>query len=234
MNSLTVLDFGVLRTDGNGLYSIFDVIRICGQKDPYNVWNRLQIDFPEVLTNCQNLKFPGKGQKETPVTDKEGLLRIIGLLPGTMGNKYRDLAAKTVMHLLDNPAQLAGAAIDRIKDKDELEEVTNKALNKYLSTYHPLMGEIKSRKGEKYTYMHVNSTNTKTVMGAEPAIIKAERGGDTARTHATSDELMHLYVLQGIQEKGLKKFDAKGHVEISKVITDVADDFADLMNKYSI
>lgn len=235
MNSLTVLDFGVLRTDGFGKYSVFDLIRICGQKNPYEFWNRLQIKYPDVLTGCTNLKFPGKGQKETPVTDKEGLLKVIGLLPGAISDKYRDTAAKTVLQLLENPDQLAIAAIDRIKGKKELEEVTNKALNKYISTYHPLMGEIRKRDGvSPVTYQHVNTVNTKAIMGKEPHLIKAERGGKTARENATSDELMHLYVLQSIQQKGLQNRDAKGHSEISRTIQEVADDFQNLLGKYGV
>ena len=180
-------------------------------------------------------KFEGRGQKETPVINRETALYIIGLLPGVAGKKYREMAAKLVSTYLENPDQLAKAAIDRIKGKKELEEVTNKALNKYISTYHPLMGEIRKRDGvSPVTYQHVNTVNTKAIMGKEPHLIKAERGGKTARENATSDELMHLYVLQGIQVDGLQKFKAEGHSEISKIIQDVATDFEQLLKKYKI
>lgn len=233
--SIVLDEFGDIRVTADGHLSVYDLIRVIGgQKDPYNAWKRLIKEFPAVLTFCQDWKFKGERQRKTPVVNKEAALKIVGLLPGTVGDKYRDAAAKLVLTYLENPDQLAKAAIDRIKGEKELEEVTNKALNKYLSTYHPLMGEIKKRNGVDTTYKHVNTVNTKTVMGKEPHLIKAERGGKTARENATVKELGYLQVLQDIQANGLQKFNADGHSEISKVIQDVASDFEQLMAKYKI
>ena len=62
-----------IRVNENGCYSVFDVIRFCGCKSQHEVWKRLCVSFPEVLTKCENFKFPGKGQRETPVANREYL-----------------------------------------------------------------------------------------------------------------------------------------------------------------
>ena len=49
------------------------MIRVLGgQKNPRQVWERLIASHPEVVPKCDNLQFPGAGQRETPVaTNKE-------------------------------------------------------------------------------------------------------------------------------------------------------------------
>lgn len=106
----------IRRTSG-GLVSVFDIIRVIGgQKNPYEVLERLQRAYPDVLTDCENIKFPGRGQKETPVINKTGALKIIGILPGEAGSKYRAEAAALVLDWYESPEELAVKAFDRITD----------------------------------------------------------------------------------------------------------------------
>ena len=50
-----------------------------GQKNPHDTWKRLAGTYPEVLGKCENLKFPGPGQRDTPVAkDKEAAFYILG------------------------------------------------------------------------------------------------------------------------------------------------------------
>lgn len=58
------------RTQAEGQPSVFDMIRVLGgQKAPHKAWERLVDTHTEVLTKCQNLQFPGPGQRETPGRD---------------------------------------------------------------------------------------------------------------------------------------------------------------------
>ena len=56
------------------------MIRVLGgQKNPHDAWARLVETHPEVLGKCENLKFPGPGQRDTPVAkDKEAAFYILG------------------------------------------------------------------------------------------------------------------------------------------------------------
>lgn len=108
MSNLSVLGYGEIRKTEDELFSVYDVIQVVGgQKDPYNTWKRLSIEYPEVLTKCQDFQFPGKGQRKTPISTKENVLYIIGLLPGTVGRSYREDAAKLVMSKLNSEIQLS-------------------------------------------------------------------------------------------------------------------------------
>lgn len=69
------------------------------------MWNRLCSEYPDILAKCELSVLRGKdgrkGHKPTPVSDKEGTLYIIGLLPGAVGKTYREQAAKLVLRYLD-------------------------------------------------------------------------------------------------------------------------------------
>ena len=69
-------DGSEIRVTDDGRYSVFDVIAFCGKKSQSEVWKRLCVQFPEVLTKCDNFKFPGKGQRETPVASREGFCTL--------------------------------------------------------------------------------------------------------------------------------------------------------------
>lgn len=96
--NLALFDYGEIRVTSDSRYSVFDVVRVIGgKKNPWDAWDELGKQFPEVLAFSEDFKFPGRGQKPTPVTNKEGLLHIIGLLPGAVGRSYREDAAKLML-----------------------------------------------------------------------------------------------------------------------------------------
>ena len=57
--------------------SIIDVIMVIKAQDAKAAsveWCRLADRYPEVSANCTHVKFPGKGQKSTPVADVKGIV----------------------------------------------------------------------------------------------------------------------------------------------------------------
>lgn len=69
-------DDAEIRVTADGRYSVYDVIRFCGCKGERKVWERLAERYSEVVTFCHNFKFAGKGQRETPVASREGILHF--------------------------------------------------------------------------------------------------------------------------------------------------------------
>jgi very-short-patch-repair endonuclease len=69
-----------IRTTEDGRFSVFDVIKFCGQKNPWEVWKRLVERYPELLDKCDKFKFPGKGQRQTPVADRQTIELILQYL----------------------------------------------------------------------------------------------------------------------------------------------------------
>jgi hypothetical protein len=112
---ISELDASIRRTD-DGRISVYDLIQACGNYKAggeRKAWLRLADQFPEVVAKCHTFKFPGRGQQNTPVTDREGALHIIGLLPGAVGRSYREAAAKLVVKYLDASPELAEDIISR-------------------------------------------------------------------------------------------------------------------------
>ena len=72
--------------------SIIDVaIAVTGKThhDAAQDYRRLLNQYPEVGTNCSHLKFPGRGQRDTPVVDVRGIVEIVMLLPGRHAARVR-------------------------------------------------------------------------------------------------------------------------------------------------
>lgn len=178
------------------------------------------------MQKCHNTRYPGRGgaAKATPSTNKEGALYIIGLLPGAVGQKYREEAAKLFLSYLDDPAKLGQIAVDRASTPEQVKQIESAARRKYLNSYHPLFDELGQRieSGDMWTFINVNSLNTKAVMGDSPKAIVSARGGQTARDRATDTELCALEVLQEAQKSGLLKRDANGSKDCYSICKEAA------------
>ena len=56
--------------------------------------------YPEVNGNIVNLKFPGRRQRNTPVTNAKGIVEIIMLLTGRQAARVRRQAAELLARYL--------------------------------------------------------------------------------------------------------------------------------------
>lgn len=243
--SIMLEQFGEIRVTEDGRLSAYDLIRVIGgQKNPYQVWKRLVQDFEPELTNCEDWKFPGERQRNTPIVDKETALKIIGVLPGASGKKYRDLAAKLVLAYLENPDQLAKAAIARVEDSKQLEEIAQTARSKYLAKgYHPHMENIRERldsPDDHFAYMAINKATTKAVTGKEPKQIQAERYQGLAKKPPSARQLLNDGELKlaenchGIQSVALTQRDVQGTKDTVATCVEIAELFEDMLKKAGI
>lgn len=93
-------DGTAIRVTEDGRFSVFDVLVAFGTADKKqnakNVLDRLCSQYSEVSTFCSNFKFPGRGQRETPVATEEGIYQILMLCPGKRGAEFRGWAAQIV------------------------------------------------------------------------------------------------------------------------------------------
>jgi hypothetical protein len=94
LESMTPLDIiHHIRWDGQSkkgsVYDVIELVTGCPQKGLYEYWNRVKDQHPEVPTRCGNLKFSGRGQKETPVADTATLIEIAWLCPGKVAAQFR-------------------------------------------------------------------------------------------------------------------------------------------------
>ena len=118
-----------IRRTEDSQYSVYDLIRIAGGKTgERTAFKRLCEQFPEVVAKCDNLQFPGAGQKLTPVATVENCLYILGLLPGVCGQSYRESAANIVRRYIEGDANLGVELILRDHNKERVDRAKKRLL----------------------------------------------------------------------------------------------------------
>lgn len=100
---------GSVAPDGLDYYAVYDAINfLCNKSERSSYGNttffRLTQDSSEfrdeLLTLCKNLKFPGKGQRETPCMTIRGLQRLIMILGGKVAAEYREIVESTFTRVM--------------------------------------------------------------------------------------------------------------------------------------
>jgi len=90
------------KTDEEKLSVIVIVSAITGLNavESARALRRIYDERPEVRARCTHHKFPGRGQRNTPVADLATIVEIIFLLPGRTAARVRYEAAKLVVRYL--------------------------------------------------------------------------------------------------------------------------------------
>ena len=111
-----------IRITSDKQVSVFDLIKVVGgQANPRKTWaDILKNHKEEVVTFCYNLKFPGIGQKLTPVVNVQGMVKILFWLPGELAKQFRNKSAEVMVRYLGGDITL----IDEIKAIDQEHQVT--------------------------------------------------------------------------------------------------------------
>ena len=94
--------------------SIIDVVMAVtggSQHDAARSLRRLSDQYPEVGPNWSHLKFKGKGQRDTCVTDAKGIVEVIMLLPGQQAARVRRQAAELLCRYLGGRPGSSGRAL---------------------------------------------------------------------------------------------------------------------------
>ena len=90
---------GMQNDDGMWYWSVFDFINFVTGRELGSSYGRVTLlrltnssqYASEVVTNCNNLKFPGSGEKETPCMTLRGLQRLLLILGGKVDSQYREI-----------------------------------------------------------------------------------------------------------------------------------------------
>ena len=99
-------------------YDVLQLITGCSAQNCSNVYSRVSEAFPEVLRNCNNFKFSGRGQRETPVADARTAVEIIMVLPGREAARVRKQAADVMVRYLGgDPSLVEEVAANRLRQE---------------------------------------------------------------------------------------------------------------------
>ena len=90
--------------------SVIDVVQVItgmAKNNAGNYFERMKTTHPEVSTNCRNYRFPGRGQRLTPVmADTRSIVELILALPGRHAARVRRQAAKLLVRYLGGDLSL--------------------------------------------------------------------------------------------------------------------------------
>lgn len=229
-------DNAEIRITEDGRYSVYDVIRFCtGSKNPSQFWNGDKTDrptrqkgiverFPEVIRKTDNFKFPGKGQRETPVANRENILYIIGLLPGTVGRSYRESAAKVFIAFLDASPELAESIIDRATP-ESLKRIETRLQGKKIRVSFTA---ILQDRGVTEGWQFGACTNAiyRPILGGDAKQLKEERGlakKENVRDHLSGVELAAVMLAENLALETIKNENATGFNQCHKASAKAGD-----------
>ena len=199
-----------IRVTPDGRFSVYDVIKFCGCSGERKVWERLSERFPEVVAKCHNFKFSGKGQRDTPVTDRAGIMQIIGLLPGSVGRSYRESAAKVFVAYLDASPELAGDIIDRATPKD-LQKIETRLKGKKIRV--AFTSVLQDRGVEGWQFGACTNAIYRPLLGASAPELREQRGlakNDNVRDVMSGVELAAVMLAENMALEKIHKEDIHG------------------------
>lgn len=219
-----------IRTTEDGRISVFDALETVGAKSPRMTWQRMAEAFPEVVTFCDNLKFPGAGQRLTPVTDAPGWRRILTVLPGLIGRQYRAEANTLVDRYLAGDVTLAAELIDKQTDPVKTAWIARRAHHKHSSVI--LNGALKRHGASQRGYRYVHDSLNIAVTGMPAQEIQLRRGNPVTKDNFTEQELAAHAMMQFATVNTLDSSEAVGDTDCVDVVNTVTQDFRPLLRKY--
>ncbi|WP_104992766.1 hypothetical protein [Deinococcus sp. NW-56] len=228
--TLSLPDAPAIRRTDDGRISVFDALQVVGAKNPRDMWKRLVDAFPEVVEICDNLRFPGAGQRLTPVTDEAGWRRIVSVLPGMLGRKYRAEANALVDRYLAGDATLAAELIDRQTDPEQARWLARRAQHKHSSIL--LNGSLARHGASKRGYRYVHNRLNLSVTGMVAQEIQLTRGNPTTKDNFTEQELAIHTTMQFAVINELDATAALGDMDCKGVADQVSSDFSPVLRRY--
>lgn len=226
-----------IRTTPDKRVSVYDAIKaVTGAGNPRQVWNDLLKTYPEAVQKTDSYKFPGRGQLPTPVTNKQGLVYIFGLLPGTVGHTIREDAANLIVRYIEGDPTLAEEVIDRQNDPETLHRLALRAksigVRKSFTDTLKLHGATVN--GSINTYAQVTGLLTRSITGSKAQQIQQYTGIKRTRDALPSVYLSLTITGEELTTANIRKRQASGHQQLCQATMEVAQDLEQLRQKYAI
>ena len=113
--------------------SVIDIISVmCGQTthNAAQTWRRFPENYKnELETFCSQYKFKGRGQREQPVIQFQGALKLMMWLPGEQAKKFRSKAAEILTRYYAGDKTLLNDVWANAQSKQPINEAAREALD---------------------------------------------------------------------------------------------------------
>lgn len=221
--AFSIHDFegSAIRATTDGRFSVFDVLVALGVADKAsnakNVFDRLAAQGSEVTTACSKFKFPGRGQRETPVATEEEVYQILMQCPGARADEFRRWAAgiladpeKAVDHAIANYLR-QGKDYQWIKARLE-GKVERRRLTDILKA-HGVTGP---------GYAICTDEINKGLFGKTAKQLKAERGAKVLRDSTSRVETIALSLAEAMSGDEIEQGDRMGNRQCAESCSNAA------------
>lgn len=212
--SVRAFDFQdkVIRATGDGQFSVYDVLVAFGiclnLKRAQEVYSRIGTANPEVPAKCGYLKFPGKGQRETPVASEEAMYGILMLCPGHRGAEFRSWAA----NILANPDSAADLAIAKYKRQGKSDQWIRTRLESKIGR-KAFTDTLKEHGVNGQGYALCTDAHNKAIIGMTAADYKKQHGVKSVRDSLPTPLIGATILLEEGSMHKIKKDNAQGNRE---------------------
>lgn len=211
-----------IRVVGDGRFSVYDVLVAFSVADKKQnaqvVYTRICKENNEVSTFCSNFKFPGRGQRNTPVTDEEGMYQILMLCPGKRGAEFRKWAAG----IIANPDKALDHAVRRYKKLGWSDRQIKARLDGKVARYK-LTDTLKEHGVNKpMEYALCTEAINLNLLGQTSKQLKASRNVKQTRDGLDELELAALTFTELKSGKNIEDKEARGFQECKEICIGVA------------
>jgi hypothetical protein len=209
-----------------------------GARNPRSIWDRLKREFPILLTKVGQWQFHGPGQRLTPVTNREGFIEILALLPSSPGDQTRHELVDKYTRYLDGDVSMIEEMIERQDNVEDLERVKARAdarlSQKILGAAIKDCGGTNTKRAN--TYATVNDRNNMAVLGARAKAIQVVGGNSSTRDNTLVDKvrLSLIHTTEMLKVHSLGSGEVRGHMAIVRTCDTVASDIESFRRKHGI
>ena len=210
-----------VRATEDGRFSVFDVLVAFGvskdTKRAQEVLKRITDKHSEVSAFCGNFKFPGRGQRSTPVATEEGMYQILMLCPGKRGAEFRKWAAG----IIANPDKAMSHAVRKYLNQGRSPEWVHSRLDGIL-TRRKFTDILKEHGVAGMGYAACTDAINVGLFGKPAKALKAERGVKNTRDGLDDVEVAALGLTEAIARKKIKSEGVKGNTACRMACEDSA------------
>jgi hypothetical protein len=211
-----------IRVVGDGRFSVYDVLVAFGAYPNLDTaritFKRLEKQNPEVSDFCSDFKFPGRGQRETPVTNEEGMYQILMLCPGKRGAEFRRWAAG----IIADPDKALDHAVRKYRRLGWSDKQIKARLDGKVARYQ-LTDTLKNH-GVAYPHEYARCTNAVNVglFGQTAKQLQASRKVKSTRDGLDELELAALTLAEIKSGRTIEDTQAWGADQCEGICSDVA------------
>ena len=225
MDDLTILEFNyggsTVRSTEDRRFSVYDVLVAFGVADKpsnaKNVYDRLAASNLELTTICSKFKFPGRGQRDTPVATEEGIYQILMLCPGQRGAEFRSWAAG----ILADPDKALAHAVGKYKRQGRSDNWIKARLDGKLNRRH-FTDTLKEHGVEGIGYAKCTDAINVPILGAPAKQIRQAQGVVHTRDGLDDVQLAAISLAEAVARRSINEENRWGNNQCQEACGDAA------------